>query len=140
VPDPAPGRRRHGAARGVPLRDLLDRRADRPRLHRLESLVAGALGRPALAADRGGGRHADASLALTARAMAGSVRLKDHWGEQRLFGRRIIAATVVILLLVGALFARLFYLQVVKHEYFSDLSQGNRIRIEPLPPSRGLIL
>ena len=72
--------------------------------------------------------------------MAGSVRLKDHWGEQRLFGRRIIAATVVILLLVGALFARLFYLQVVKHEYYSDLSQGNRIRIEPLPPSRGLIL
>jgi penicillin-binding protein 2 len=72
--------------------------------------------------------------------MAGSVRLKDHWAEQRLFGRRIIAATVVILLLVVALFTRLFYLQVVKHEYFSDLSQGNRIRIEPLPPSRGLIL
>lgn len=72
--------------------------------------------------------------------MAGSVRLKDHWAEQRLFGRRIIAATVVILLLVGVLFARLFYLQVVRHEYFSDLSQGNRIRIEPLPPSRGLIL
>jgi penicillin-binding protein 2 len=72
--------------------------------------------------------------------MAGSVRLKDHWAEQRLFGRRIIAATVVIMLLVAALFARLFFLQVVKHEYFSDLSQGNRIRIEPLPPSRGLIL
>jgi penicillin-binding protein 2 len=71
--------------------------------------------------------------------MAGSVRLKDHWAEQRLFGRRIIAATIVILLLVGALGARLFYLQVVKHEYYSDLSQGNRIRIEPLPPSRGLI-
>ena len=72
--------------------------------------------------------------------MAGSVRLKDHWAEQRLFGRRIVAASVVILLLVAALGARLFYLQVVKHEYFSDLSQGNRIRIEPLPPSRGLIL
>src|SRR5512145_3001072 len=72
--------------------------------------------------------------------MARSVRLKDHWAEQRMFGRRVIAATFVILLLVAALFARLFYLQVVKHEYFSDLSQGNRIRIEPLPPSRGLIL
>jgi penicillin-binding protein 2 len=71
--------------------------------------------------------------------MAGSVRLKDHWAEQRLFGRRIIAASIVILLLVGALGARLLYLQVVKHEYYSDLSQGNRIRIEPLPPSRGLI-
>ena len=72
--------------------------------------------------------------------MAGSVRLKDHWAEQRLFARRIFAATVVIVVLVAALGTRLFYLQVVKHEYYSDLSQGNRIRIEPLPPSRGLIL
>jgi penicillin-binding protein 2 len=72
--------------------------------------------------------------------MAGSTRLKDHWAEQRLFARRIFAATVVLVLLVGALGARLFYLQVVKYEYFSDLSQGNRIRIDPLPPSRGLIL
>jgi penicillin-binding protein 2 len=72
--------------------------------------------------------------------MARSVRLKDHWAEQRLFGRRIIAATLLIVLLVAALFARLFFLQVVRHQYFSDLSQGNRIRIEPVPPSRGLIL
>jgi penicillin-binding protein 2 len=72
--------------------------------------------------------------------MAGTRRLKDHWAEQRLFGRRIFAASVVILLLVAALLARLFYLQVVRHDYFSELSQGNRIRIEPLPPSRGLIL
>jgi len=72
--------------------------------------------------------------------MAGSVRLKDHWSEQRLFARRVVAAVVVILLLVAVLGVRLYYLQVVRHEYFSDLSQGNRIRIEPLPPSRGLIL
>jgi penicillin-binding protein 2 len=72
--------------------------------------------------------------------MARSVRLKDHWAEQRLFGRRVLAATVVILLLVAAIGARLYYLQVIRHQHFSDLSQGNRIRIEPLPPSRGLIL
>jgi penicillin-binding protein 2 len=72
--------------------------------------------------------------------MARSVRLKDHWAEQRLFARRVFAATIVILLLVAALGARLYYLQVVRHQHFSDLSQGNRIRIEPLPPSRGLIL
>jgi penicillin-binding protein 2 len=72
--------------------------------------------------------------------MARGDRLKDHWAEQRLFAGRIVAAIVVILLLVAALAARLYYLQVVKHEHFSDLSQGNRIRIEPLPPSRGLIL
>jgi penicillin-binding protein 2 len=71
--------------------------------------------------------------------MARSVRLKDHWAEQRLFGRRVLAATTVILVCLGALFSRLVYLQVVKHDYFSDLSQGNRIRIDPVPPSRGLI-
>ena len=72
--------------------------------------------------------------------MTRSVRLKDHWAEQRLFARRVAAASLVILLLVAVLAGRLFYLQVLKHDYFSDLSQGNRIRIEPIPPSRGLIL
>ncbi len=71
--------------------------------------------------------------------MARAVRLKDHWAEQRLFGRRVIAASVVMLACVGALTARLVYLQVVRHDYFSELSQGNRIRIEPVPPSRGLV-
>jgi penicillin-binding protein 2 len=72
--------------------------------------------------------------------MARNSRLKDHHAEQRLFGRRVVAASVVIMLLLGVLFARLFYLQVVRHDYFSELSQGNRIRIEPIPPPRGLIL
>jgi penicillin-binding protein 2 len=71
--------------------------------------------------------------------MSRSARLKDHWAEQRLFGRRVLAATTVLLICLGALFSRLVYLQVVKHDYFSDLSQGNRIRIDPVPPSRGLI-
>jgi penicillin-binding protein 2 len=71
--------------------------------------------------------------------MPRSVRLKDHWAEQRLFSRRVIAATTIMLIALGALFARLVFLQVVKHEYFSDLSQGNQIRIDPEPPSRGLI-
>jgi penicillin-binding protein 2 len=72
--------------------------------------------------------------------MARNSRLKDHHAEQRMFGRRVVAASIVITVLLGALFARLFYLQVVRHEYFSELSQGNRIRIEPIPPPRGLIL
>jgi penicillin-binding protein 2 len=67
-------------------------------------------------------------------------RLKDHVAEQRLFGRRVVAASFVIMLLLGALGARLLYLQVLRHGYFSELSQGNQIRIDPLPPPRGLIL
>ena len=72
--------------------------------------------------------------------MARHSRLKDHTAEQRMFGRRVVAASFIIMLLLGALGARLFYLQVVRHDYFSDLSQGNRIRIDPIPPPRGLIL
>jgi penicillin-binding protein 2 len=72
--------------------------------------------------------------------VARNSRLKDHKAEQRMFGRRVLAASFVIALLLGALFARLFYLQVVRYDYFSALSQGNRIRIEPIPPPRGLML
>lgn len=71
--------------------------------------------------------------------MPRSVRLKDHWAEQRLFGRRVLAATVVIFVCLGALGTRLAYLQILRHAYFSELSQGNRIRIDPIPPPRGLI-
>jgi penicillin-binding protein 2 len=71
--------------------------------------------------------------------MARSVRLKDHWAEQRLFGRRVIAATLIIAACMVALVVRLAYLQILRHDYFLELSQGNRIRIDPLPPPRGLI-
>jgi penicillin-binding protein 2 len=67
-------------------------------------------------------------------------RIKNYWAENRLFAIRSIVAGVLagVLLLVVA--GRLFYLQVLKHEYYSTLSQGNGIRTEPIPPSRGLIL
>jgi len=68
-----------------------------------------------------------------------AVPLKDHWKEQQLFLSRVIAASIVVLLLTGVLIWRLFQLQVVEYEVFADLSQGNRLRIEPLAPTRGLI-
>jgi penicillin-binding protein 2 len=71
--------------------------------------------------------------------MQRTVRIKDHWAEQRMFGRRVFAAVAVMLACLAALGTRLVYLQVIRHDYFSDLSQGNRIRIDPVPPSRGLI-
>jgi len=72
--------------------------------------------------------------------MASSVRIKDHHAEQRLFETRALAAAIIMLLALGAIIARLFYLQVVQYDYFVDLSRGNRIRVEPVPPNRGLIL
>jgi penicillin-binding protein 2 len=67
-------------------------------------------------------------------------RIKDHWKEQRLFERRALVAAVLIALLVITLGGRLYILQVQRNEYYAQLSQGNRVRIEPIPAARGLIL
>ena len=69
-----------------------------------------------------------------------SVRIKDHWREQRLFDQRSLICAVIMGLATLGLIARLFVLQVTRHEYYSDLSQGNRVRNEPIPAARGLIL
>ncbi len=70
----------------------------------------------------------------------GTVRIKDHWGEQRLFERRALVATFLIVGLTLLLIGRLIVLQVVRYDYYAELSQGNRVRVEPLPAQRGLIL
>ena len=71
--------------------------------------------------------------------MSRSVRLKDQRAEQRLFGRRLIGMTLIVTFCAVALVMRLFYLQVLRFDHFSELSQGNRVRIDPVPPARGLI-
>ncbi len=69
-----------------------------------------------------------------------AVRIKDQWREQRLFYRRALTVAALMALATLGLIARLILLQVVRHEYYSDLSQGNRVRTEPIPAARGLIL
>ena len=68
------------------------------------------------------------------------ARIKNFFAENRLFAVRSIVAGVIAYVLLMGVAGRLFYLQVLKHQYYSTLSQGNRIRTEPIPPSRGLIL
>ncbi len=68
------------------------------------------------------------------------VRIKDHWAEQRIFTIRGIVAGVIVGVLLLTVAGRLFYLQVIKHDYYAELSQGNRVHTDPIPPSRGLIL
>lgn len=65
--------------------------------------------------------------------------LKDYLRESRLFQNRVIFATVVVVLLFSALVIRLIILQVINHQYFITLSQDNRVKVLPLPPTRGLI-
>lgn len=72
--------------------------------------------------------------------MAGPVSIKNHHREQRLFLRRMLVATVIIVLCAVTLVGRLTLLQIIRHDYYMELSQGNRARIEPIPANRGLIL
>lgn len=71
--------------------------------------------------------------------MVRRVRFKDPWIEQRSFTRRAIVAGIVAVVLIAGVALRLFWLQVVRYDYYSELSQGNRVRLEPLPPDRGVI-
>ena len=72
--------------------------------------------------------------------MAATVRIKDHWNEQRVFTARAFVAMATIGALAVLLALRLLWLQVVRHDYYVELSQGNRVRLDPIPASRGLIL
>lgn len=65
--------------------------------------------------------------------------IKDHHSEKQLFVARIVLTSVVSIILLGIVIARLIQLQLVEHELFAERSQGNRIRIEAVPPTRGLI-
>jgi penicillin-binding protein 2 len=69
-----------------------------------------------------------------------AVRIKDHWREQRLFDQRALICAALMGLATLGLLVRLYLLQVVRHDYYTDLSQGNRVRTEPIPAARGLIL
>ncbi|NJA08386.1 MULTISPECIES: penicillin-binding protein 2 [unclassified Methylomonas] len=65
--------------------------------------------------------------------------IKDPLAESRLFLSRIVTAFILIIVLMIGLVVRLVYLQVVGHEHYAMLSKDNRIKIAPLPPTRGVI-
>ncbi len=67
------------------------------------------------------------------------VRIKDDALEQRMFIQRSVVATGIVFVLIALLAGRAFWLQVLQHDHYVELSLGNRARIEPLPASRGII-
>jgi penicillin-binding protein 2 len=71
--------------------------------------------------------------------MLRQLTLKDHFLEYRLFTNRAIILLVFCGVLLVALFSRLFYLQVIAHEHFTTLSEDNRVKLQAIPPNRGLI-
>ncbi|HSC84814.1 MAG TPA: penicillin-binding protein 2 [Pseudomonas sp.] len=67
------------------------------------------------------------------------IRLKDHEKDARLVRRRVVVGGVLVLLLTSLLIARMYYLQVIQYDYHSTLAENNRIHVQPIPPTRGLI-
>ena len=71
--------------------------------------------------------------------MSQPIRLKDHEKDARLVRSRVVVGACVVVALICALIVRLYYLQVVQYEYHSTLSENNRVHVQPIPPTRGLI-
>jgi penicillin-binding protein 2 len=67
------------------------------------------------------------------------IKIKDHFRESRLFNSRVLVSAAMVLLLLLLLLAWLAKLQILDHQHFTTLSQDNRVKVEPLPPPRGLI-
>ncbi len=65
--------------------------------------------------------------------------LKDHYQEARIFSHRMVVAVLAIVLLLGVLLARLYNLQVVNFKNYVTQSDRNRVQVQALPPTRGLI-
>ena len=71
--------------------------------------------------------------------MRRQIQIRDRWKEQRLVTSRLLFTAILVVAMSGGLVWRLFHIQVSHHDVFAELAQGNRVRIEPLAPTRGLI-
>ena len=56
------------------------------------------------------------------------------------FTRRVLLSAGLVFAGLITLFARMFYLQVERHDFYRTRSQSNRVRIRALVPERGQIL
>ena len=71
--------------------------------------------------------------------MPAPIWLKDHEVDTRLIRGRLIVGAVVVIILTMLLVSRMYYLQVVQFEHHSTLAENNRIHVQSLPPTRGII-
>ena len=71
--------------------------------------------------------------------MSRSHKIKDLHLEYRIFSGRIILVVILTVAITIALASRLAWLQIHSHGYYSNLAEDNRVKLSPIPPSRGLI-
>lgn len=67
------------------------------------------------------------------------IALKDPQRESRIYQIRTVAAALILLALIGVILARYYSLQITEYEIYRTQSESNRVKLEPLPPKRGLI-
>ncbi|WP_373779250.1 penicillin-binding protein 2 [Glaesserella sp.] len=66
-------------------------------------------------------------------------KVRNGKAEMNLFIRRALIAFLGVLGLTGILLTNLYHLQVTDYESYQTRSNGNRIKLLPLPPTRGVI-
>lgn len=67
------------------------------------------------------------------------VKMRDHKREVNLFRNRVAVAFIGILLFTLVLVGNLYRLQVQSFESYQTRADGNRIKVLPIAPTRGLI-
>ncbi|WP_423063926.1 penicillin-binding protein 2 [Candidiatus Paracoxiella cheracis] len=67
------------------------------------------------------------------------LAIKDYYKETALFRNRCLAALIIVLLFTIVLVARLAFLQIKDHRFYSTLSRHNLLNLIPIEPNRGLI-
>lgn len=72
--------------------------------------------------------------------MRARSEFKNYQQEKHHFRWRLGFAAFFVLVCFGLLGGRLYYLQMVKYDYFQTLAENNRISLVPIVPNRGLIL
>ena len=65
--------------------------------------------------------------------------LKNREAEHNIFRRRIVVATIAILICFLILAVRLIYLQVAKRDLYYTMAEANRISVVPVVPNRGVV-
>ncbi|MGX2955880.1 penicillin-binding protein 2 [Ursidibacter arcticus] len=66
-------------------------------------------------------------------------KIRNGQAEKNLFVRRALIAFLGVLGLTGVLLTNLYHLQVRDYDAYQTRSNGNRIKLLPIPPVRGLI-
>lgn len=67
------------------------------------------------------------------------IAMQDVAAETRLFNYRAVFAMVFVILMFGVIAVNMYYLQIRSYQAYQTRSEGNRIKVIPQAPNRGLI-